>query len=91
VEKIDGYLSSVAQKINKTALVINRKLEDGGEEWILRCEGVEDVGLGANFKHASTAIRAWIRAKSSGSGSRHFPRHWSSDEHWSNPKKREKI
>ena len=74
MDKIDGYLSSVAQKVNKTALVIKRQLDSGEEEWVLRCNGEDDVGLGNGFKQASTAIRAWIRAKAMGyPHHRHYP------------------
>ena len=59
--RIDGYLSRIAQTINPTALVMVNL--DQGEEWILRRDKQDDLGLGDNYHLAEQGIRSMIRAE----------------------------
>ena len=60
--RLDGYLSRLAQQIDKTALVLV-VADEGEEEWVLRRNGQEDLGLGDNFGLANQGVRAWINAE----------------------------
>jgi hypothetical protein len=62
-ERIDGNLSRRAQNIDQSALVIVRLNDDGTEEWLLRRNGHEDLGLGENFGWAKQAVLTWCRAQ----------------------------
>lgn len=64
VKRVDGHLSKEAQKKWPSALVFVIPKE-GGEDWILRRDGQEDIGLGGNFGHAKQTISAMISAERS--------------------------
>lgn len=61
-DRIDGYLSTKAQQVDPSAVVI--RTEDA---WVLRRPGQPDLGLGArqdaSFGEAQQALSAWIRAQ----------------------------
>jgi hypothetical protein len=60
---VDGYLTNKAQGHFPTALVICTYPEAGGQVWLLRRAGEEDVGLGNSFGGARVALNAWMRAE----------------------------
>lgn len=63
LDHIDGYLSGKAQAVWPGALVFKRELPEGGETWILRRSGHEDIGLGDRFQAAKMAVAALIKAE----------------------------
>ena len=58
-DRIDGYLSKIAQTRDREALVLC--LSTG--EWILRRPELDDIGLGMIFRDARTAVLAWVHAQ----------------------------
>jgi hypothetical protein len=62
---LNGYLSRLAQEIDKTALVycLDSPQATTGEEWVLRRPGQADLGLGSSFNDARGAVLAWMRAE----------------------------
>jgi hypothetical protein len=65
---LNGYLSRLAQEIDKTALVycLESAQATTGEEWVLRRSGQADLGLGSSFNDARAAALAWMRAERAG-------------------------
>lgn len=65
-DRLDGYLSRLAQQVDRTATVI---LLDSGS-WVMRRPGQPNLGLGAkpdsSFGEAGDALRAWVRAEQAG-------------------------
>jgi hypothetical protein len=59
MDRIEGYLSRVAQGLWPDALVICR----GDREWIIQRNGQPDMGLGDNFGAANQALHALVRAE----------------------------
>lgn len=57
------YLARKAQGIDATALVVWRKHPQTGEEWVLRREGKDDIGLGDSFGAAKEGLRVWMHAQ----------------------------
>lgn len=62
MEHIEGYLSRLAQDVDRTALVV--KIVDGNtaERWLLRRQDMPEMGLGASFHEAKQAVHAWVKA-----------------------------
>jgi len=61
-KKCDGYLSRLAQRAWKDALVVCQ-LEPGAETWIMERGGAEPLGLGACFSDAKQAVHALVSAE----------------------------
>jgi len=59
IDRIDGYLSKIAQTRDREALVLC--LSTG--EWILRRPEHFDIGLGLDFRAARPAVLAWVHAQ----------------------------
>lgn len=60
-QRIDGYLSRIAQQLDATSLVLV-SITDGVEEWILQRNKQENLGLGDNYHLAEQGVRALMRA-----------------------------
>lgn len=62
MDRIDGFLSNIAQTIDVTALVVCDEAGNG-ETWYLKREGKENIGLGNTFHRAQAAVRAWVKSQ----------------------------
>jgi len=54
-EHVDGYLTRRIQSLYPDALILKLVAEED-EQWVLRRQGYEDIGLGPCFKAAKSSV-----------------------------------